>query len=76
MSQRKVCPECGSSAIVPKSDRQYGHNREYDTAYRCKAPGCGAHFDDPDYRDVERKGPSRGLAGELATIGEERGENV
>jgi len=73
MSERKVCPECGSASITPKTDRDYGVQREYDTAYRCKDPDCGAHFDEPAYREVERRGPRRGLAGKLAAIGEHGG---
>ncbi|MFW5896374.1 MAG: hypothetical protein ACOCUA_03220 [archaeon] len=73
MSERKVCPECGEVGITPKTDRGYGTQRQYDTAYRCKNADCGAHFDEPAYREVERQGPTHGLAAELAARGEQGG---
>lgn len=73
MSERKVCPECGAVGITPKTDRGHGTQRQYDTKYRCKNADCGAHFDEPDTREVERQGPTHGLAATLATIGENGG---
>jgi predicted RNA-binding Zn-ribbon protein involved in translation (DUF1610 family) len=68
MPERQVCPECGSTQIRPKTRRNSTVSREYDTDYDCNH--CAAHFDEPDTATVDRRGPTSGLAGQLATLGE------
>lgn len=71
-----ACPDCDSASIAVRTNNR--GDTETRANYRCTE--CGHLFDDPLERDP---GPGyqgghsrRGLAGELARIGEQRGENA
>lgn len=67
MTETRVCPECHSTCWLSKNPHSISGGRQHDADYACKA--CGAHFDEHDHRDVEYRGPSHGLAAQLATLG-------
>jgi len=61
---RPICPDCGLANVVFLSQSEGRPRRSTEKKWRCRK--CGSTFDEPARGGPSIKGPSRGLAAQLA----------